>query len=499
MVQKGRVRKVGRFRGGVETEPGSQSRHSSDEVWETMRSKGRQEDEYEKKTQMKPKRPQVPPEAEQGSDIRSRWEWVETSVWTDRMLEALENGIAGVEETKWFCLIDKVYDEGNLMSAYMKVAKNKGAAGVDHVTVKGYGKQLVKNQNKLHEQLRNGTYSPSRIKRIHIPKPGGSDKRPLGIPIVRDRIVQSALRQVIEPIFERRFAENSYGFRPRRGCKDALRQVDKHLKAGKCYVVDADLRKCFDQIPHERLMQRVSKEIADGRVLKLIRAFLRQEVLEDGEVKRVEESGTPQGAALSPLLCNIYLNPMDHEMVEGGREMIRYADDFVVVCASRQEAEEALETVRRWLEDNGLQLHPDKTRLVDMTIPGAYFDFLGYRFRRTRKGRLAKIPSPKSEKRLREKLKRPTRRANGKSLEEIIVRCNRVLKGWYEYFKHSSKWALKALDGWVRMRLRSILRKRMKRRGRGRGSDHQRWPNAYFAKLGLFSMYTAWEEAASPR
>lgn len=311
--------------------------------------------------------------------------------------------------------------------------------------------------------------------------------------------MQSALRQVIEPIFERKFAENSYGFRPQRGCKDALRQVDKQLNEGKRYVVDADLRKCFDQIPCEGLVQRIREEIADGRVLKLIEAFLEQEVLEDGEVKRPEEKGTPQGAALSPLLCNIYLNPMDHEMAEGGWEMIRYADDFVVICESRQEAEAALETLKRWLGANGLELHPDKTRLVDMSVPGSYFDFLGYRFRRTQKGRLAKVPSSKSEKRLREKLKRPTRRANGKSLDEIIVQCNRVLKGWFEYFKHSNTGTFKALDGWVRMRLRSILRKRMKRRGRGRGSDHQRWPNDYFAKLGLFSMYTARVEATSPR
>ena len=172
---------------------------------------------------------------------------------------------------------------------------------------------------------------------------------------------------------------------------------------------------------------------------------------------------------------------------------------LIILCRSQQEAEQALRNLKQWVEANGLELHAQKTRIATMKEPGSYFDFLGYRFRRTRKGQLKRFSSPKSEKRLREKLRRPTRRANGKSLEAIICHCNRVLKGWFEYFKHSSKWAFRALDGWVRMRLRSILRKRTKRKGRGRGSDHQRWPNAYFAKLGLFSMSAAWEEAISPQ
>ena len=432
-------------------------------------------------------------------EIRSRWEWVEPSVWTDRMLWALENGISGVEETKWFGLIDKVYKIANLTRAYEKTARNKGAAGVDNVTVTGYGKRLEANLAKLHDRLVKGTYRPSRIRRTYIPKPGGSEKRPLGIPTVQDRIVQTALRHVIEPIFEQTFAGNSYGFRPGRGCKDALRQVTKLLDSGYVYIVDADLRQCFDRIPHRGLLDRVKQRVADRRVLELIQSFLKQEILDEGSVLYPEKEGTPQGATLSPLLCNIYLNPLDHDMEKADKEMVRYADDLIIACKTREEAEATLEMLREWTSANGLELHPEKTRIAEMNQPGEYFDFLGYRFKLGKRGKIMRFPSPKSEKRLREKLRGITRRANGRSMGEIIRRCNLVRKGWFEYFKHSNKWALMDLDSWLRMRLRSILRKRRKGRGKGRGDDHHRWPNAYFAKLGLFSLSAARAEAISPQ
>jgi len=446
---------------------------------------------------MEAKESKVPGTAEPISEVRARWGWTEPSIWTDRMLGALESGINGVEETKWFCLIDKVYNPRNLLAAYRRTAGRKGSAGVDHVSIKAYGSQLDRNLARVRGRLKSGTYRPSRIRRTYIPKSGGKELRPLGIPTVEDRVVQTAVRQVIEPIFERTFAEHSYGFRPKRGCKDALRRVFNLMREGNLYIVDADLRKCFDRIPHEPLIERVKERIADRKVVELLRRFLKQEILEDGLTAAPEE-GTPQGATLSPLLCNIYLNPLDHLMEEKGIEMVRYADDLVIACPTREKAEEALGILKEWVEANGLELHPEKTRIAEMTEAGGHFDFLGYRFYRSRKGKLTRYPSPKSEKRLREKLRIPTRRTNAHSMEEIIRRCNKVLKGWYEYFKHSSKGALRELDGWVRMRLRSILRKRTKRKGRGRGNDHQRWPNAHFAKLGLFSMYAAWEEATSP-
>jgi RNA-directed DNA polymerase len=301
------------------------------------------------------------------SEIRAQWAWVEPSVWTDRMLEALENGINGVEESKWFCLIDKVCKPANLMSAWLKTASNDGAAGVDHVTVKGYAKQLETNLERVRDQVGSGVYHPSRIRRTYIPKPGGGEFRPLGIPIVQDRVVGTAVRHVIEPIFEQTFSENSFGFRPGRGCKDALRQVFNLLKVGNHYVVDADLRQCFDRIPHDKLINRVKERVADKKVLELIRRFLKQEILDDGSVFAPENTGTPQGATLSPLLCNIYLNPLDHLMAEEGFDMIRYADDLVVVCRSQQEAERALDVLTQWVEASSLPCGPSYLHITPIT------------------------------------------------------------------------------------------------------------------------------------
>lgn len=416
----------------------------------------------------------------QAAEVRSRWEWTEATVWTDRMLTALEQGVKG---DVWFSLIDKVHAGANLWSSWAKVAANAGAAGVDHVTVKMYEEGVETNLENLRERLRQGRYQPQAIRRVYIPKPGDNQMRPLGIPTVQDRVVQTALRHVLEPIFEKTFARHSYGFRPGRGCKDALRRVDELLKQGHVYVVDADLKSYFDTIPHGRLMERVRERVADGRVLKLTESFLTQGVMEEMEQWK-PGSGAPQGAVVSPLLSNIYLNPLDHEMERRGLEMVRYADDFVILCQSGQQAREALELVRRWTADAGLTLHPEKTRIVDVREEG--FDFLGYHFERGRKW-----PRKKSERKLRATIRVKTRRANGQSLTYIIANLNRTLRGWFEYFKHSHRTTFPYLDGWIRMRIRSILRKRQGRRGRGRGSDHQRWPNRYFASLGLFTLTTA--------
>ena len=315
-------------------------------------------------------------------------------------------------------------------------------------------------------------------------KLGSKEQRPLGIPTVRDRVVQAALRAVLEPIFERDFAAQSYGFRPGRGCKDALRRVDTLLKQGYSWVVDADLKSYFDTIPRAELMARVKAKVSDGRVLKLLEAFLTQGVLEEMNLW-TPEAGTPQGAVISPLLSNIYLDALDHAMAGKGIEMVRYADDFVVLCGTKAEAQQALEEVRRWTAQAGLTLHPVKTRIVDATQPGG-FDFLGYHFEQGQRW-----PRRKSEKKFRDTIRAKTRRTHGQSLQATIVDLNRTLGGWFGYFQHSHKTTFATLDGWVRMRLRSILRHRQGRRGRGRGADHQRWPNAYFAERGLFSLVTA--------
>ena len=428
---------------------------------------------------------QVPMAAKQAGEVRDRWSWSEPTVWTDRMLTTLEHGVKG---GKWFSLIDKVYAMRTLRAAFARVKANRGTAGVDHQRVGQFEARLEQNLRRLSETLCTDQYRPQAIRRVWIPKPGGRQKRPLGIPTVRDRVVQTALRQVLEPIFERDFAEHSYGFRPGRGCKDALRRVDRLLKEGYTWVVDADLQSYFDTIPHARLMERIGTKISDGRVLGLIRAYLRQEVLETA-VRWTPERGSPQGAVISPLLSNIYLDPLDHMMSEAGYNMIRYADDFVILCRSRAEADRALERVRGWVADAGLTLHPEKTRIVDAARQGG-FDFLGYHFERGRRW-----PGKKSVRKFTETIRAGTRRTNGCSMDRIIATVNRTIRGWFEYFKHGNPYTFIRLDGWTRMRLRSILRRRQGKRGRGRGSDHQCWPNAYFAARGLFCMTAAYREA----
>lgn len=421
----------------------------------------------------------------QAGEIRARWAWVEPEVWTERMLAALEQGVRG---GKWFSLIDKVYAPAVLYVAFLQVKANNGAPGVDRQTIEMFENRLVDNLSHLSDQLQKGTYRPQAIQRTYIPKPGSNETRPLGIPTVRDRVVQTALRAVIEPIFERDFAEHSYGFRPERGCKDALRRVTELLAEGNVWVVDADLKSYFDTIPHQQLMDEVKTKISDGRVIDLIGSYLQQEIM-DGMKAWTPEQGAPQGAVLSPLLSNIYLDPLDKMMAEKGIEMVRYADDFVLLCKSEQAARAAMEVVQEWTDKRGLSLHPEKTHIVDATQKGG-FDFLGYHFERG-----YRWPRKKSLGRFKDAIRSKTKRANGYSMEAIILNINPTLEGWFEYFKHSHRTTFQPLDGWIRMRLRSILRKRNRGKGRGRGLDHQRWPNVYFAERGLFSLAAAHAQA----
>src|ERR1700674_5046269 len=242
----------------------------------------------------------------------------EPTVWTARMLAALAQG---VKSGRWHSLIDKLYPIATLRTAFTAVSANQGAAGVDHVTIERYASDLDANLERLSESLRSGQYRPQAIRRYYIPKLGSRELRPLGIPTIQDRVVQTALRMVLEPIFERDFAAQSYGFRPGIGCKDALRRVDELLKAGYVHVVDADLKSYFDTIPKDRLMALIRRKVADGRVLALLEAFLQQGVL-DGMSRWTPEQGTPQGAVISPLLANLYLAPLDHGMEERGLAMV---------------------------------------------------------------------------------------------------------------------------------------------------------------------------------
>ena len=407
------------------------------------------------------------------------------------MLMALEGGVKG---NVWFSLIDKIYATKTLELAWAKVQSNAGACGVDGITVKHFAKDSHNRLLVVNQHIREGTYQPKPVKRVMIPKPGSSEKRPLGIPTVRDRIVQTATRMAIEPVFEREFAEHSYGFRPGRGCNDALRRVDELLQSGLVHVVDVDIKGYFDSIPHERLMALVKERIADGRVLTLIESFLKQGIMEPlGWIESEDrDEGTPQGGVISPMLANIYLNPLDHLMSKLGYEMVRYADDMVILCPSAEAAEAVLQTLREWSAQAGLTLHPEKTKIVDMGQPKAHFDFLGYRFWRGKtSGSMRRFIRPKSKKKLREAIKPFTKRANGRSLEEIAAVLRPKLQGFFNYFKHASAGALRDVDQWIRGRLRSILRKRAGGKGRGRGRDHHRWGNDYFTKLGLFDLEAA--------
>lgn len=408
-----------------------------------------------------------------------RW-WVERTVWTERMLTRLTQREPA--NRVWFTLVDKTYAPANLQSAFGKVWRNGGSAGADAQTVAHFARQADAELGRLHEQLRDGTYRPQPVRRAWIPKSGSKEKRPLGIPAVRDRIVQAALRHVLEPIFEAEFAAHSYGFRPGRGAKDALRRVDTLLKAGHHWVVDADLKSYFDTIPHERLMALVKARVADGRVLALVESFLRAGVLEESKGWQPTERGTPQGGVISPLLANIYLDPLDHQMERAGREMVRYADDFVILCRSETEAQAALEEARAWIKEAGLSLHPEKTRIVNANAPGG-FEFLGYHFERG-----MKWPRQKSLKQLKERVRAKTSRLDGRSLKVIVADVNRSLRGWYGYFQHSKANVFPTVDGYVRRRLRSLLAKRQGYTRPGWGAAQQRWPNAWFAQCGLLSL-----------
>ena len=443
-----------------------------------------------KDTTREAKPPVVAEKPKQDGETLVRWTWVEPAVWTERMLATLETGIEG---GKWFALMDKVWSTKNLSRAVEKVVSNGGSAGIDRQNVRQMELHKESEVERLHRELREQTYQVQAVRRVWIPKPGSNELRPLGIPAVRDRVVQTALRNVIEPIFERDFAPQSYGFRPGRGCKDALRQVDGLLKSGHKWVVDADLKSYFDNIPHGGLMERVSRKISDGRVLSLIESLLKAGVMESMKGWQPTEKGTPQGAVVSPLLANIYLDPLDWKMEQEGKKIVRYADDFVILCKSETEAHAALEEVKRWAEGNGLTLHPEKTRIVDASQRGG-FDFLGYHFERGQKW-----PRKKSMDKLKDAIRGKTRRRNGRSMKAICGDLSRTLRGWFEYFKHCNPFTFERIDCYIRGRLRSILRKRNGMKGRGRGKDHHRWPNTYFTAQGMMSLVQAFEAASQSR
>lgn len=407
-------------------------------------------------------------------------QWAHRAVWTERMVATLvEDKVRGGQ---WHTLIDKVYGSLNLSCSAKKVLGKAGAAGVDRQTCSEFAEHEREELDRLQAELGDGTYRPAAVLRKWIPKADRSGKRPLGIPTVRDRVVQTAVVHVLEPILDATFHERSFGFRHGRGCHDALRCVEELLDAGYVYVVDADLKGYFETIPKDRLLARVQQQISDRRVLGLVKMFLNQGSMEELR-EWIPEAGVPQGAVLSPVLSNVYLNPLDHRMAELGFQMVRYADDFVILCRTPAEAEAALTEVRRWVEANGLTLHPKKTHIVDSRAKS--FSFLGYSFR----GRL-RFPRAKSHRKFIARIRELTPRKSGDSLAVILHRLTRSTQGWFNYFRHCFWNIFKAYDGMIRRRLRRMLLKR-NRRNRQRLARNQRWPNAFFADHGFTSLNDA--------
>jgi RNA-directed DNA polymerase len=410
-------------------------------------------------------------------------------VWTYPMLQALDNGVKG---GKWFSLKDKICRVKTILFGYGAVSKNKGSCGIDNETIQMFDKNYKANTESLSRKLEAGEYQPLPVKRVYIDKPGTSEKRPLGIPTVRQRIVENAFKFALEPIFENEFLECSYGFRPEIGAKDALREVTRNLVKGYSVVIDADIKGYFDTINHKLLMSFVEEQIADQWVLNYLKRFLGNKIMDDHK-EWTPVKGSPQGSVLSPLLSNIYLHRLDKRMVSEGFKIIRYADDFVVMCKTKSEAEKGLALIHEVMDYLKLTLHPDKTKVVE-TSEEEGFEFLGYRF--TLRGR---TPRKKSVSSLKNKIREKTRRSQGKSIKKVIEDLNPTLRGWFNYFKHikDSKYLFENLDKFIRRRLRSILGKFNKKKGSHRMSDNMRWRNIYFHNRGLFSLQKAHEEGVA--
>ena len=369
------------------------------------------------------------------------------------------------DKYKVYTLYGKTLIPDRYKESWKKVKANKGSAGIDRVTIGMFERQLDQHIRTIIRSLRNKTYKPTSVKRVEIGKPGSNKKRPLGIPTVRDRLVQQVLKELLEPIFDLIFSEYSYGYRPNKSAHDAIKQAEKYSKQS-YWVIDADIKGFFDSVNHNILLDMVNEKVSDGSILRLIRRFLESGAIKQGEYTPTD-IGTPQGGVISPLLANIYLNHLDRRLEERGYKFVRYADDFLVFCNTKKEAEHGLQFIQHVLEKElKLNLNMDKTNISYVSNK---FDehgnrrperrdveFLGFRMNKYRVN-----PSDKSIKRLKDKIRQETRRCWSRPVDEMINGINQITRGWGNYFKHSAtKVLFSKLDTWIRMRIRMNLGKR---------------------------------------
>jgi len=374
-------------------------------------------------------------------------------------------------------LVDKVYHPTNLKLAWKKVKSNRGSGGIDKTSIQGFTNVAEEELQKLHQQLKEATYEPMPVRRVYIPKRGKPNKkRPLGIPAMRDRVCQQALKNRLEPIFEPGFNDGSFGYRPGRSPHQAMRKIYRELLKGYEWIVDADLEDFFGSVQHERLIDMIAEKVSDGRILKLIRKMLKAGYMEQG-IRHLTQEGTSQGSVISPLLSNIYLNQFDHEMGSRGYKLTRFADDWVVLCRTRWEAIKALEEAREVLKSLGLTIHPEKTRITHINKG---FEFLGYKLKRGEGLKLVKnkikkrmnssniyaFPKEESIMRFKATIKERTKRKIPLTTKEIIDRINPVIRGWGIYYRKAHVRKLfNKLQRWIVRRIWSHHYKRWRNYG----------------------------------